>query len=834
MPLGSIAQFPFGGGLTAANLNAPVNSLKVLLDGYVDNGATFAGMTVPMIASTPGIRLQQPATTTPDFMQFYAANGTTQVGKVDFAGNFVGNSVTANAFAGQLQPVASGLGITQTPGTKLATFGTPYAGRNAEWAIGTTGAPLTTAGSLLKISGTFDQAASIYPSSNAGVTEGSAGIAVHVQNKGTTGAQIAGVFASVQGNGTTTGADAVALYGIATALSSATTGAAGAYLQGQRNSATGIATGAEIRVQNESGVDDTYTGVAAEKTMAVWATSSGTGGKKNSVAFGAGNAGSPFRVGFSAFATSVSDVSFDDQSSSTTSFRAQGTHAGYAFDTKGGTFATVGSYQAAIRLGGTHGIYIRNNGDSGDLLALAKNAGDQFIVGGALIVDTAGSISAPGTITAGSGSHNITNAAGFINGASLLAGSAPVAGLAPGYVTATGTTMVLTAAPFTMVSSAGVPISSSGGTTTVTAPPTSGWSWVTVVYADDAGVIQHIDGAQAASSPPQPTLPANAIPLARLTIVNGTTAITQAMLGEFRQVLAPTQGTLAATVGAFHATGAATFDSTIAMNGTVSSAIGLVMTSSINSSGNASGFNMQGTLRPASGSNAYGMASAPTIDTSVGTVPFSAAFFANTYAKSGANPVTNAYGFYGVLPTAGTTGNYAAYFGGPVGINQPSPTAGLHVLPSTTAQNALAAYALAGQATALIRFDSSTAVTNGTVNIWDANGHLWQTSGAAPVASGLGTNVTSVTCTGTDQFGIITVVTSGAVTANATLATITYATACTNAPKQASLVPGNSATWGLANAAQLTAATIGATTWLLKAGTTGAGAGTYVYTYIVV
>jgi hypothetical protein len=54
MPLGTILQFPFGGALTAANLNAPVNSLKTLVDAWYDAVPTTYFTSANMVStSTP-------------------------------------------------------------------------------------------------------------------------------------------------------------------------------------------------------------------------------------------------------------------------------------------------------------------------------------------------------------------------------------------------------------------------------------------------------------------------------------------------------------------------------------------------------------------------------------------------------------------------------------------------------------------------------------------------------------------------------------------------------------------------------------------------------------
>jgi hypothetical protein len=357
---------------------------------------------------------------------------------------------------------------------------------------------------------------------------------------------------------------------------------------------------------------------------------------------------------------------------------------------------------------------------------------------------------------------------------------------------------------------------------------------VTIIYADDTGAIQHIDGTASGGTPTPPTLPAGAIPLAKATIPQGTTAITQGMLTEFRQILVPVSAAASGTFTTLHVTGTGQFDSTVAIGTAADTSIAFLLRPTVigATSQNASGINAQPTLRPGSGMSAYGVTSGPTIDTSAATVPVAAAIRGATFAKSGGNAVTAAYSGYFELPTAGNA-NYAGYFGGQVGVNQLAPTGTLHVLPSSTGTVGVVVQGLAGQSSALARFDGTTSVTNGTLSLFDKNGHFVQTVGTVPAASGLGTNVTSVTCAGGDQFGTITIVTSGAVTANATLATITFVTPFGVTPVQVSLIPATTATWGLAGAAQLTWSTLTATTWLLKAGSTGAGAGTYVYTYIV-
>ncbi|HLZ09925.1 MAG TPA: hypothetical protein VKT80_15140 [Chloroflexota bacterium] len=108
--------------------------------------------------------------------------------------------------------------------------------------------------------------------------------------------------------------------------------------------------------------------------------------------------------------------------------------------------------------------------------------------------------------------------------------------------------------------------------------------------------------------------------------------------------------------------------------------------------------------------------------------------------------------------------------------------------------------------------------------------HIFGGSSAAPTSSSLGTNVTSITCTGNDLWGTCSIVTGGATTANQSLGTITLQNA-DGTPVMVDISPSNQAAATTANA-QWYLGTIGAGTFQIK-NVGSLGASTYVVNYQV-
>lgn len=232
---------------------------------------------------------------------------------------------------------------------------------------------------------------------------------------------------------------------------------------------------------------------------------------------------------------------------------------------------------------------------------------------------------------------------------------------------------------------------------------------------------------------------------------------------------------------------------TLALGGAVNPIYGVLQTGGITGGGTLYGYVQTGlTLTPTA--NAGSIVGA-NFGYAVATASFSPTnaygIIIGNITKTGGGTVTNAYGLYVFAPLIGSTLNVLA------------------------------------------KFDAS-AVSHGQVCTIGGNGHLSFSSDAAPATSGLLTNVTSAVFTGNDQVALLTIVTSNTIATASTVCTVTYAAAFNTAPSRVILVPADSATWALAGTAQLTATTIGATTFLVKSGSTSPAAGTYTYSVIAI
>jgi hypothetical protein len=538
MPLGSITQFAFGGGLTAANLNAPTNSLKALLDAYVDSGATFAAMTIPMLAATTGLKLTQNASVGlgvgPAFIQLFAGDGTTSRFSIDYAGNVVANGVTAQAFVGQLTSTTSNRTLVQTPGTKLNTYSVSPNPFGAEWAFGTDGAPMTVLGAGIKVSATYSQVASLLPGSNGLISEASTPIAGYVKALVTQEAQTtAGYFSAESAS---THADTAGVIAIAIQRTG-THAAFGIYTQAERHDVNAFAFSGEIRVQNEVASDSYYhpdTGSPGYfQTAGFWITSGSTTGNKNGAGVALGNSGSPFIGGFvttgGSGGNSVSQEAFADYSSATTSVKLAGSHT-YGIDTKSGTF-TAG---AAMRLGNNQSIRARLADDSADATIIGFDTSNRVTFQNGLIsMDTTGDLFTTGYVQS------------FDQGGSNQFGRWRVQPevLAPAAVTAQAVPdfTVRIAAINAFSPTTGLPIVKAAQNTASMSgnvPGTGGQS-VYILVSIDTNLASVLTVGTAAATPTRPGLPSNNKGLAYILLPNGATAVTQAMISEFRDLFVP-------------------------------------------------------------------------------------------------------------------------------------------------------------------------------------------------------------------------------------------------------------------------------------------------------
>lgn len=153
-----------------------------------------------------------------------------------------------------------------------------------------------------------------------------------------------------------------------------------------------------------------------------------------------------------------------------------------------------------------------------------------------------------------------------------------------------------------------------------------------------------------------------------------------------------------------HSSGALTLTGGLTINGTPAANIGLTLSSSV-SGANAFGLYMGSmTLTPNSGTvGVFQYVGGGTVNTTSGTIPGAYGLYSEVIAKTGANPITVAYGAYFAAQTQGAT-NYSqfsagtAYFGG----------AALFPGVSTTA-SAANAFLDAGAFNNLLRSTSSAA-----------------------------------------------------------------------------------------------------------------------------
>lgn len=237
----------------------------------------------------------------------------------------------------------------------------------------------------------------------------------------------------------------------------------------------------------------------------------------------------------------------------------------------------------------------------------------------------------------------------------------------------------------------------------------------------------------------------------------------------------------------------------------------------------------------ASGNVAFGAAITTNTGFKSTPTPSGAASIWGAYMGAALTPNASAGSLFGmqIAPTFdGTPGASVNVYS--LSLSAPSKSAGTAATTATTL-NVLAPITATAAVTAKIAtFNGTANGANAQVVTFDATGHIAFSSGAAPVASGLLANVTSVTFTGNDQRGIVVIVTSGAIGTASTVATCTFAAAMNAAPAGVSLVPNDSVTWALAGTAQLTPATLAAGTFLIKSGSTSTGAGTWTYTYTAI
>lgn len=257
-----------------------------------------------------------------------------------------GASVSGTFTAGDL--IVGGPGATQIQDATAVFNGTSNFIYNS-WApvigtaysYGTSIAPITTAGPMLKLSRT-DNISATQCGNNHVDNECNATLAVYTNATSSSDMQSAAIFAGASGSNTR---DEVGIYSVGIVTGAGTGIGTGGFFQGRRNTATGKAKGIEINVQNETATGDSYTTAGFSPTTALWISVLSTQNSNSACGLCFGNFGAgqgKLDVGIGITTGTVATTSFRDDSSSATAIQINGTHAtaqiaatGYILDSAG-------------------------------------------------------------------------------------------------------------------------------------------------------------------------------------------------------------------------------------------------------------------------------------------------------------------------------------------------------------------------------------------------------------------------------------------------------------------------------------------------------------------
>lgn len=255
-----------------------------------------------------------------------------------------------------LQNLTSNL-LTVSGGILVGGSGTPqhYFGdwkpQYFEIALGSDANPITAPGPILRLSLTENQVAASCGSNPNDTACSSALVVTAIGQASSTMVTSAALFSADSSGPTSQAINAVGrVKGSGTGIGS------GAYLEGRRDTTTAQAEGAEISVNNQTSTDCSLSYTTLAQCVGIWVGSRGAA-HKNSVAVqvGAAGDGSSFREGITFNSGVVSDTTFGDHSSSTTSIFVTGTHTTALWT--GGSAGNVGfgigtSPAARLQIGG--------------------------------------------------------------------------------------------------------------------------------------------------------------------------------------------------------------------------------------------------------------------------------------------------------------------------------------------------------------------------------------------------------------------------------------------------------------------------------------------------
>ncbi len=263
-------------------------------------------------------------------------------------------SVSGNtALAGTLSIQTSGTStLTDLQGTSQYVFGS-WAPRLWELADGTSLNPVTTTGATFKISRTEAVASSTCNNNNVD-NECNAALLVESNANAiaaSSSQQTDAIFAGAKGQ--PIGTDVVGLSAIGDVVGAGTGIGTGAYLEGRRDTATGLAKGLEVRVTNITSKAGTYYNAGESDTEGIWVTGNSSNGLPigAGMSFGAIN-GSEFLTGIGFTTNSVASSTIRDDSSASTSIQINGNHTNAINIASNGTYAlTTGANSGNVGIG---------------------------------------------------------------------------------------------------------------------------------------------------------------------------------------------------------------------------------------------------------------------------------------------------------------------------------------------------------------------------------------------------------------------------------------------------------------------------------------------------
>jgi hypothetical protein len=286
------------------------------------------------------------------------------------------------------------LGSVYLGSGSLLDFSANYSGQVTNITNGTSGSPITSAGSTFKISRYDDEA--VANCVNKDDAECNATIeGVTQQSASATVSPTGGYFASTT-SATATGIDAVGVIGLGNITGSGDGKGTGAYLNGQRSATTGTMVGAEIRASNftttSSGCTYSVSGNDACDGMYVDALGISTTAPTvldAAIQVSSVDGLAQWHSGLTINTTAVDSTGFgiDEESAAATGLKIGGVHSSYALNStstapvsfSGNVAIGAGFTSYNLQVIGATGEYFASSGTNNEIFTMDNEAGGQQV-----------------------------------------------------------------------------------------------------------------------------------------------------------------------------------------------------------------------------------------------------------------------------------------------------------------------------------------------------------------------------------------------------------------------------------------------------------------------